>query len=156
MTRGLGIVAGLAIGLAIAACAAKGGAGAPKWQISMDKKQEITALWTQIRDWRREAHMEVEPSSGTLQYARGMTVRQAAETCPDSHVPPPSCNDICDLADAICDNAENICGIAGEMPDDIWAREKCDSAKASCKEAKQQCCGCNDDATKAARTEELQ
>jgi hypothetical protein len=155
MTRGVGIAAGLVIGLAIAACAAKGASPQPKWQIAMDKKQEITALWTQIRDWRREAHMEVEPSTAVLQYARGMTVRQAAETCPDSHVPPPSCNDICDLADAICDNAENICGIAGEMPDDIWAREKCDSAKASCKEAKQHCCSCDDDATKAARAEDI-
>jgi hypothetical protein len=139
---GLGVVLGL--GLALAACAPNGHR-VPAWQEHSLKKHEITELWTQIRGWRHEAHMDVEPPPFLIRSLRDKSVRQAAMACPDSHVPPKTCTDICDLADAICDNAENICSIAGEMPDDTWARQKCDSAKASCKEAKQLCCGCDDD-----------
>ena len=147
------VIVGLAIGLAIAACAQGGAARPPEWQRNSDKKQEITALWAQIRDWRREGHMDVEPAQALIQSMSKKTVRQAGGVCPDSHVPPATCSDICDLGDAICDNAENICGIAGEMPGDTWAHEKCNSAKASCREAKQRCCDCDDDALKAAPAE---
>jgi len=143
------LVAGVALGVAIAACAQ----GSPRpvtWPRDLDKKNEITTLWAQIRDWRREAHMDVEPPEPLILALRSKTVHQArASACPDAHVVPPTCTDVCDLADAICDNAESICGIASEMPEDGWAREKCDSAKASCKEAKQACCGCDDAGTGA-------
>jgi hypothetical protein len=52
------------------------------------------------------------------------------------------CTDTCNLKDAICDNAESICRIAGELGNDDWADKKCSSAKASCKEATQKCCEC--------------
>ena len=142
------VIAGAAIGLAIAACAQHGPTPPPEWQRDQQKKQEITALWAQIRDWRREGHMDVEPPQALIQSMSKKTVRQAGGVCPDSHVPPKTCTDICDLGDAICDNAEIICGIAGEMPADGWAREKCNSAKASCREATQRCCDCDDTAAR--------
>jgi hypothetical protein len=134
------IVAGLVLAVVIAACAKSPGHLQTR-MIGVDKKNEITALWTQIRDWRREGKMEVEPPTALVQFVRDKTVRQAQSVCP-THVPPPSCSEICDLAGAICDNAESICEIADELAGDAWAREKCDSAKASCKEATQRCCDC--------------
>jgi len=142
-------LAGLISGLAIAACMSAGAPGVPK-ERHRGMQDDIENLWIQIRSWRHEAHMDLDPPATMLQYVRNMTAHQAAETCPDSHVPPASCNDICDLADDICENAESICGIANELPGDDWARGKCNSAKASCKEAKQQCCKCDDDKAKAA------
>lgn len=116
----------------------------PDWQIRMQKENQVTALWTQIRDWRREAGMDVDPSP-TLISAPPKTVSDAKRVCPDSHKVPATCSDICSLADAICDNAEAICGIADELgKQDDFAQGKCTSAKASCREAKQRCCGCSD------------
>lgn len=66
-------------------------------------------------------------------------LRRVCEPPPE---PSPSCTDVCNLAEAICDNAGDICRIADELADDYWAKEKCRSAKASCKEAKEHCCGC--------------
>jgi hypothetical protein len=143
--------AGIALGLAIAACAVRSSAPtrqSPEYSL---RQKEISDLWMQIRDWRHDAHMEVDPPQPYFQGLRGSTVRQTANAaCADAHVPPPACTDVCDLADAICDNAESICSIASELEGDTWAQEKCDSAKASCKEAKQECCGCDDEAAKQA------
>jgi hypothetical protein len=143
------VIFGLAIGLAIAACAQGPGTQRPLWDRDSEKKHEITALWAQIRGWRHDAHMDVEPPQALIQSLLRLTVRQAGGVCPDSHVPPASCGDICGLGDAICENAENICVIAAELNGDGWAREKCNSAKASCREAKQRCCDCDDEAVKA-------
>jgi hypothetical protein len=134
------VVAAVVVGIAIGACAVHSPPPTP----FDPKKNEITALWTQIRNWRVEAHLGTNPQTDLVLQMRGMTVRQAANVCPDTHVPPPACTDVCDLADAICDNATQICAIAGELAPDAWAEEKCTSAKASCKEAKQQCCACDD------------
>lgn len=99
------------------------------------------ALWTQIRDWRREAGMRVDPSAETMFEVRGRSLKEAQRVCPDTHPITKTCEDICSLADAICDNAEAICDIADKLGrDDHQAQEKCTSAKASCKEAKQRCC----------------
>jgi hypothetical protein len=137
-----GLVLGLAAGAIVVACTRPMDPMA--WQRSQDNKNEITALWTQIRDWRREAHMDVEPSPRDVLQMRGRTVDAAARSCPEAHPVPASCADVCSLADAICDNAETICAIAAELgPQDDFAKQKCDSAKASCREAKQRCCDCS-------------
>jgi hypothetical protein len=108
------------------------------------KRNEITALWTQIRQWRREAGMGLEPSAQSMFQMRGKPFSEVKRVCPDGHVVPRTCDDVCSLADAICDNAETICNIAAELgPDDHYAQEKCNSAKASCNEAKQRCCDCS-------------
>jgi hypothetical protein len=139
------VAAGLLIATLIA-CVAKSPRGVKH---TVDpRKNEITALWTQIRAWRREGKMEVEPAIAAIQSVRDKTVTQAQSVCP-ARVPPPACTEICDLAGAICDNAESICAIADELGNDPWAREKCDSAKASCKEATETCCECDADVPSA-------
>jgi hypothetical protein len=135
--------AGIAIAAAIAACM-----HSPPPRRLEDRQQklnEITTLWVQIRDWRREARMELDPSPATALQWRGRTVPEAARVCPEAHRVPATCADVCNLADAICDNAERICNLAAELGrDDQLAQEKCASAKASCREAKQRCCNCSD------------
>jgi hypothetical protein len=114
-------------------------------QRAQDKRAEIIALWTQIRGWRHEAQMGLDPAPDTLLGVRGLSVKNAQRVCPDGHRVPTSCNDVCNLSDAICDNAERICEIAVELgPDDKLGQEKCESSKASCREAKQRCCRCSD------------
>ncbi|MEO7735770.1 MAG: hypothetical protein ABIY55_32745, partial [Kofleriaceae bacterium] len=34
----------------------------PEWQRRQQKMTEITTLWAQIRDWRRAAHMDLDPT----------------------------------------------------------------------------------------------
>jgi hypothetical protein len=126
--------------VAVAACAAR--PSAPQWQAMQSRKNEITALWTQIRDWRREAKMGVDPSPTMVFAMSRQSVYTVERTCPDSHAGPAACGDVCNLADAICDNAESICAIAAELGGDPWANGKCDNAKASCKEARKRCCDC--------------
>ena len=106
------------------------------------KQNEIQALWTQIRDWRVEAHMDVDPAPSTLNEVVGTSAHQVGQICPENHAVPPACGDVCSLADAICDNAEQICILADELgKQDTWAQDKCTSAKGSCREAKKKCCG---------------
>lgn len=111
-------------------------------EIRMQKLNEITALWAQIRGWRREAHMDLDPAPGTMNQWRSRTAFEAARVCPEALRVPPRCDDVCSLGDAICDNAERICSLADELGNDHLAQDKCTSAKASCREAKQRCCGC--------------
>jgi hypothetical protein len=122
-----------------------GGAPPPEhWR--EDKRNEVAILWAQIRDWRREAHMPLDPSHAfELQLAR-TPVKDAKRVCPDNHEVPKTCDDVCNLSDAICDNAETICKLADELgKDDTFAQDKCTSAKASCREAQQRCCDCSGD-----------
>lgn len=108
------------------------------------KHQEIAALWTQIRQWRKEGHMaRLEPTSAQKLLMRYKSSTQAAGVCPDDPRPKtPKCQDVCSLANAICENAGRICRIADDLGNDPWARDKCNSAKASCREAKKRCCKC--------------
>ena len=135
----LGIAIGLGLAFAIVACA--GPDVSPKPNGRYDDISQITALWTQIRDWRLEAGMRVDPAPESMFAVKGKPVKDAAKVCPDTHPITKQCDDICSLADAICDNAEAICDIANKLgKDDHQAQDKCTSAKASCKEAKQRCC----------------
>lgn len=129
----------LIVGLAFGACVAR------KSSVAPSNKGEITALWTQIRDWRRSAGMDVEPPTAAVHQAERMDVGTArrAPIC-RTYTPTPACDDVCGLADAICDNASSICELAAGMPGDVWAEDKCNSAKASCREAKERCCSCDD------------
>lgn len=129
-------------GVALGACAARGAAPSSTWQAAQQRRDEVTALWTQIRDWRRAAQMELEPAGASVLAMAPQTVDSAGAVCPDAYVPPPACDDVCGLADAICENAEVICDIADELAPDPWAEGKCDSAKASCHEAQARCCAC--------------
>lgn len=147
--RGWSGTLGLLLGSSVAAIVACGGAPQKAdWQQHLQRSNEITALWTQIRDWRREAGMELDPTPQNMFQSRDKTVREVAKACPDGHQVPTTCGDVCSLADAICDNAEAICSIADELgKSDDFAQQKCTSAKASCREAKQRCCECSGDGT---------
>ncbi|MGE0549424.1 MAG: hypothetical protein AB7O24_31285 [Kofleriaceae bacterium] len=137
------VVAIVAVAATLAGCG--GSDYRAELQRRMSKHTEITNLWTQIRAWRREAKMELDPPPGLLSQVGSKPVREAARVCPDGHPVPKSCDDICSIGDAICDNAEAICGIADELgKDDDFAQQKCASAKASCREAKQRCCDCSE------------
>ncbi len=136
-----GFVVGLVLAAIVISCVRNGPAPIHD---RPQKMTEIIALWAQIRGFRHEAHMELDPSPATELQWRGKSVREAARVCADGHAVPKTCGDICNLAEAICDNAEAICGIADELgKDDQAAQEKCTSAKASCREAKQRCCDCS-------------
>ncbi|HSK05594.1 MAG TPA: hypothetical protein VK932_30310 [Kofleriaceae bacterium] len=140
--RGVAVAAailGAIVAIGIAACART----PPRTnETRIQKLNEITTLWAQIRGWRREAHMELDPAPLTMHQWRGRTVPEAARVCPESLRVPPRCDDVCSIGDAICDNAERICTLADELGNDHLAQEKCTSAKASCREAKQRCCSC--------------
>jgi len=135
---------GVAVGALIAVIVACGGQLNPRPNWDNPKENEITALWTQIRDWRREAHMDLEPTPQSLFSVRNASAPEVAKSCPDGHPVPPTCSDVCNLADAICDNAETICNLADELgKGDDYAQQKCASGKASCREGKQRCCDCS-------------
>jgi hypothetical protein len=131
----LALLLGLAIGIA-AACG-----GAPKR--TDHRPDEITALWTQIRDWRREAGLPVEPRHEDVMAYVNTPMKAVEPVCAVGHAVPTTCGDVCSLADAICDNAEQICILADDLGDQ-WSSDKCASAKASCHEAKQRCCKCSE------------
>ena len=144
-----GVLAGLVLGALVGSVVAFGACGGQQHPDGPSKRGEITALWTQIRDWRREAHMDLDPSTQSVFQARSLHVNDAKRVCSEGHNVPSRCDDVCNLADAICDNAETICSIADELgKDDDFAQDKCQSAKGSCREAKQKCCGCSADAAK--------
>ncbi len=113
---------------------ASGGCGYPPAR-QPAHSNEIIALWSQIREWRREAGMSLDPSCATL----------VSFAPTDDHVPGGCAStkqasvDACSLGDAICDNAEQICILSGELGDNLWAHDKCTSATASCREVQQLC-----------------
>jgi hypothetical protein len=118
--------------------------GAQPVDTGQDKRTQIAILWGQIRDWRREAHMPLDPPRVFEVQLQRSPVQVARRVCPDNHEVPKTCDDVCNLGDAICDNAEQICKLADELgKDDTFAQDKCTSAKASCHDAKQRCCECS-------------
>jgi hypothetical protein len=147
----VGFLAGVALAALVIACAGHGTAMVERAPgpapLPPDprtaKMTEIMTLWGQIRDWRHDAHMTLEPSP-TLQFQwKDRSFRDIKRVCPDGHEVPKTCSDVCSLSDDICENAELICRIADELgKSDVPAQEKCTSAKASCRESKQRCCDC--------------
>jgi hypothetical protein len=133
-----GLVLCVGIGAGLAACASRSPMAATA-EIELRKK-EIQDYWIQIRDWRVDHGWSAEP----VIRVPGASVREIRR-CKAPRAPSTdTCQDICTLKDAICDNAQSICRIAGELEGDAWADEKCKSAKASCKEATEKCCQCTD------------
>jgi hypothetical protein len=133
------------LGLALATAIAIAGACAGTQKPIDRRPDEITALWTQIRDWRREAGLQVEPRREDVIGIANTPMKSVEPVCSADHSVPTTCGDVCSLADAICDNAEQICILADELKDQ-WSADKCASAKASCREAKKNCCKkCNEE-----------
>ena len=134
---------GIALGVAFAVGVACGG-DAPPIKYPDPRENEITTLWTQIRGFRRDMGMHLDPTAQTLSYVAPLRLPDAKKVCSQNHPVPTTCNEVCGLADDICDNAERICQIADELgKGDEYAQDKCKSAKASCREAQQKCCECS-------------
>ena len=109
----------------------------------LDKHEEILQRWSEIRTWRRDAGLPLDPNPQLVSQMSSTTAQAQKRLCPDNHDVPATCNQVCNLSDAICDDAEQICKIADELgKDDDFAQTKCNDAKASCRESKQRCCGC--------------
>jgi len=131
-----GLLVGTAVGVGLAACG-------PKRQMmaagEIDlRKKEVQDLWIQIREWRVDRRWSAEPAAGK----RLPAVKDIRRCQTPKEPSTDTCQDTCNLKDAICDNAQDICRIAGELDGDAWADEKCRSARASCKEATEKCCEC--------------
>jgi hypothetical protein len=105
----------------------------------------------QIRAWRIEAGLRgAEPPDLMKMSIWQKPVVEVRTSCEVSADPPDACADVCNIAEAICDNADEICRLAEDLAGDSWAKEKCDSAKASCREAVERCCDCAREAAPAA------
>lgn len=137
----------LAIGFGLAIWIASACGGRQPTGFDDPRKTEITTLWAQIREWRREAGWPVDPRREDVLAVVGTPVRDVQRVCTADHEVPQTCGDVCNLSEAICDNAESICSLADELgKKDSWAQDKCSNAKASCREAKKKCCGCSESA----------
>lgn len=147
-----GVLLGLGLAIAIAACAQSSSSRQPiaaepaVARADIDpRKQEIIRLSNEIRQWRISRDMTPEPPIDLTQRPELLQPHvKKLRQCPEQQEPPKTdeCTDVCTLKDDICDNAESICRIADELGDDAWAKGRCDSAKASCKQATDKCCGC--------------
>ena len=142
MRPALGVAIGFIFAMIVVACSARGSVGGrgtpsprpedPSWLM----RNDITALWTQIRDWAK---------SKGIGFSHCISLGEAKRVCPEGHAVPNTCSEVCSLAEAICDNADAICGLADDLTKmlgrrDQYAQNKCTNAKASCREAKQNCC----------------
>ena len=109
---------------------------------------EIAQLWAQIRGWRSQAGLDrLEPKPASKTTTKNIRLTQLRRECSKPAKRPPKsrrCTDVCNLADAICDNATRICEIAAQIPENMWAQEKCTSGKTSCFQARKRCCQCTD------------
>jgi hypothetical protein len=148
-----GALAGLGAGIGLAtmmiACMAaphgqKSGAPPPDPHRAA-KMQEILQRWGNVQNWRHEAKLGTDPTAASMAETRFTPVKEVRRrVCADGHEVPKTCADVCSIGDDICDNAERICVLADELgKDDVLAQDKCASAKASCREAQQNCCQCS-------------
>ena len=132
-----GILLGLGLGAGLAACASQTPM-MPTAEVELRKK-EVQDYWMQIRDWRVDIGLAADPYS-RAGHAPAAQRDGRCETTKEASTD--TCLDVCNLKDAICDNAESICRISKQLEGDTWAQGKCRSARASCDEARQQCCRC--------------
>ena len=114
--------------------------------VSDPRLDEILERDNEIREFRRELGLQGDPSRSDREVWMVRPLSKARAVCPTHAYPQtPKCKDVCNLADHICENADAICDLADELKSNQWARDKCASAKASCKDGKKRCCDCNGD-----------
>ncbi|MBK9031372.1 MAG: hypothetical protein IPL61_08545 [Myxococcales bacterium] len=100
---------------------------------------QIVALDQQIAV-DRDAQGGTAPDATAIEAAHTMSVLDAVGVC--ARPLDDTCGDVCTLSDSICGNASKICDLAGQLPGDDWAAERCDAGKATCVTASQRCCAC--------------
>jgi hypothetical protein len=93
----------------------------------------------QIEHWSADIAARHQQLGGST-VAPNVTTARMATTC--ERAQNDSCRQTCTLADSICEDATKICNLADQMPGDAWAKDKCDSARATCTDSQKQCCGC--------------
>ncbi len=134
----LALLAAAVAALAVA-CARRGTSSPPAaGHERLRRQHEISAKDTQILDWRRELGLAPRPSAHLVQQMPSPFSGSERPAAPLSD----ACTEACDLADYICQAAREICDIAGELPGDDWAAEKCQGARASCSESRAKCGRC--------------
>ncbi len=145
-TIGLALGAGLGAALLVACAGARPMAKSeaarsaePAAPLGGDARERIRALDEAIATQLAAAGLAV-PDPTASQAAAALPMADVAATCERS--PRATCQDACKLGDSICDNATSICELAGELPGDTWAADRCASAKASCQRASDRCCRC--------------
>ena len=124
--------------LALAACGSGRSVTRPDPIEVQNKKSDISMYYGQILDWRQQDDLAslLPPNHWYQVNASKMADRPTNAPHCDK------CDTACDLADHICAAADEICTIAGTLPGDEWAADKCRSANASCAEAKDKCNKC--------------
>lgn len=148
-----------AFGVAVVACAGARKPSAPGvadggMQPALPPEiQDIGMMMSEIRQWR--VKMELSPSpleSNVIQFRR-LPLSKAMICTEEEHATEGTCGEVCTLATHICENAEDICRIAADLRSNTWANEKCSTAKAACKEAKEKCCGCDESQARGGETD---
>jgi len=121
-------------------------AAAPAMASAPDPHAQIEALDRQIADdlARGKLPAPAETCRGAA-CGEAMSTPFAVPAIGDARCRPAAserCSDACTLSTSICDNQDKICKLAGELAGDDWAANKCASARASCKAARDACCAC--------------
>lgn len=120
------------------------GDAAPAGVVHPPEIQDISMMMAEIRRWRTEMGLPPGPLDSTLTMFTRPGAPPPLMCTGDDRPSEGTCGEVCDLATHICDNATDICRIAGDMPANAWAADKCSKARASCKEADEKCCGCDE------------
>jgi hypothetical protein len=149
VNAGRGVALGACLAIAIA-CGGVRKAGAPAPTATSaaggDVRAQIEALDRQIAEDMTRAQLPPAPATcAGAACAEAMSQPFATPTRDDPQCRPASstrCTDTCTLATSICNNQQKICELAGQLEGDDWAAGKCESARASCKAAHDQCCRC--------------
>ena len=106
MRAGAALAAGAAIAAALVACSTR--APGPQTSTSIPvlddqgQREEITALSTQIRQWRLDAHLGVEPAADVIAAMSERSVADAAATCATPTPTAGTCRDVCFELDIPC------------------------------------------------------
>jgi len=109
-----------------------------------DQRSQIEQLDAKITADLGTLKLE-RPTTPPATSPEAMSAGGVAATADPTCKPPvtQTCSDSCKLADSICENAGRICGLAEDLGNDRWAKEKCSSGTASCEAARKRCCGCS-------------
>lgn len=106
------------------------------------RQDEINKLWNEIRETRLRSGMSAEPLTSETSRLHPLSVQEVRKESEHEDPKTQVCIDTCKIEDSICKNADKICRLAGELGNDAWAIEKCDSGKASCDDATKKCADC--------------
>lgn len=143
-----------AVAMGCAGAAPKSSAAAPMAPTAQDGAASgaephatIDALDRQIADDLARAHV-APPAAAMCTGAScqaAMSQPFATPVIGDAQCHPAAtdkCTDACTLSMSICTNQQKICDLAGQLAGDDWAANRCERARASCRAAREGCCGC--------------